>query len=96
MTMPRRIAKEFLHGNDVTVLDWPAVSPDMNCIENLWAVLSRALSQHKPQPQDPDELFAILSDEWNKIPEDIVLSHTASMRRRVVGLWRQEGGYTKY
>ena len=47
MTMPllieqalQRIVAEYLENIYVTVLEWPAISPDMNCIENLWAFLS--------------------------------------------------------
>ena len=58
--------------------------------------LTRPSVAYHPSWNDPDELFAILSEEWNKIPDDVVLSHTASMRRRVDELWCVQGGYTKY
>eukprot|EP00052_Salpingoeca_macrocollata_P028890 m.284830 g.284830 ORF g.284830 m.284830 type:complete len:365 (-) comp22914_c0_seq8:348-1442(-) len=35
----------------VKVLDWPAYSPDLNPIENYWAIFKRALRQ-KPMPKD--------------------------------------------
>ena len=91
-----RIAAEYLRLNNVTVLEWPAISPDMNCIESLWAVLSRALRRRKPQPLNADELFNFLNEEWNRIPDEVVLSHTTSMRSRVDQLWRVQGGHTKY
>lgn len=37
-----------------TKLDWPSRSPDLNPIENLWALLK--LNIRKRQPQDLDEL----------------------------------------
>ena len=33
--------KNYLHEQSVSVLPWPAVSPDMNPIENVWAVLGK-------------------------------------------------------
>ena len=90
------VTAQYLTDQDITVLEWPAVSPDMNCVENVWALLSRAIRKHRPQPQTHDELFNILSAEWERIPAAVVYSHTSSMYRRVNALWRVDGGFTKY
>ena len=34
---------------NVSVLDWPPYSPDLNVIENLWAQLKRKIAERKPQ-----------------------------------------------
>ena len=36
-----RICRQFLNRNNVNVLPWPAVSPDMNLIEHIWDCLGR-------------------------------------------------------
>ena len=90
------VTAQYLTDQDITVLEWAAVSPDMNCVENVWALLSRAIRKHRPQPQTHDELFNILSAEWERIPAAVVYSHTSSMYRRVNALWRVDGGFTKY
>ena len=90
------ITQRFLTDHDVNVLDWPAYTPDMNCIENLWSYLTKALKKRKPDPENADELFQVLSDAWNAIPRTVVHAHTSSMRRRVDCLWRVQGSHTKY
>ena len=36
-----RICRQFLNRNNVNVLPWPAVSPDMNPVEQIWDYLGR-------------------------------------------------------
>ena len=36
-----RICRQFLNRNNINILPWPAVSPDMNPIEHIWDYLGR-------------------------------------------------------
>ena len=54
--------------NDVTVLDWPPCSPDVNPIENLWRDLKVAANAH--HPRDGEELWAAVQAAWTEIPGD--------------------------
>ncbi len=38
--------------NGVTVLDWPANSPDLNPIENLWDIVKRKMRDTRPNNAD--------------------------------------------
>lgn len=47
--------KKYLHNKSVKILTWPSQSPDLNPIENLWAILDKRLKDRKPQNEE--ELF---------------------------------------
>ena len=40
-------AKQFFRNSQVTLLNWPRYSPDINIIENVWHVMSQILFTHK-------------------------------------------------
>lgn len=77
-----------------TVMQWPANSPDMNPIENLWAILKRELHQRYPDTKylkgSPStikaSLKARLMDVWWDIGGDMLERLIESMPLRVAEL----------
>ncbi len=54
--------KSWLNDHGVTVLDWPANSPDLNPIENLWGIVKRKMRDTRPN--NADELKALSKKPW--------------------------------
>ncbi len=77
-------------------LPWPAMSPDMNPIENLWAEVSRTMNESVIQPTNVPDMRQAIIDAWDAIPIDTLASLVDSMSRRVQALYRARGGHTKY
>ena len=82
----------FLDDAGIQLLSWPAVSPDLNPIENVWAELRDGLKRH-PVPANSDELFDLLSTLWDGID---ALPYIKSMRRRISSIIKVDGGHIKY
>ncbi len=63
------ITKSWLQRKSVRVLDWPACSPDLSPIENVWRILKRKMRQRRPRTVA--HLKTCLQEEWDKItPEN--------------------------
>ena len=75
-----RLAKEFLKNNVPEVIDWPSNSPDLNPIENLWAIVKSNVE--KRMPKNLNDLEKFMAEEWDLIPESVILSLINSMRQR--------------
>ncbi|GBM02423.1 hypothetical protein AVEN_76475-1 [Araneus ventricosus] len=56
------------HQDEFTVLPWPANTPDLNPIENLWDHLDRVVRAMDPQPRNLAQLATALESAWLNIP----------------------------
>lgn len=87
---------KFLKDNGVRVLPWPGNSPDMNPIENLWAILKKRMK--KENICNKTELIAKLISVWHRDEEIKAFCETLtdSMPRRISALIKAKGSFTKY
>ena len=75
---------------------WPANSPDLNPIENLWHILRDRIRKRKVQPRTKEALIEALQEEWVKLDMKIVNDLIDSMPRRLQAVIDAKGGATKY
>lgn len=79
---------------EVKVLDWPAQSPDLNPIENLWSILDQNLKDRKSNTED--ELFTVLKKGWSELSQNCLQNLVESMPRRIKACIENKGLATKY
>ncbi len=91
-----KIVKKWFGDNRVTLMDWPAQSPDLNPIENLWWELERKVKLRGERPRKCQELLEILEKEWRAIPQKTLAKLVESMPRRIEAVLAAKGGHTKY
>ena len=86
----------WLEDQGFNVLGWCPNSPDMNIIENLWDHLDRMVCSRDPLPQNLDELWEALKEEWENIDQGYIDSLYASLLNQVRELLKANGGETHY
>ncbi len=86
--------KTWSNDHGVTVLDWPANSPDLNPIENLWGIVKRKMRDTRPN--NADELKATVKETWASIPPQQCHKLITSMPRRIEAVIKAKGAPTKY
>jgi len=84
------VATHYIDHNVPDVLPWPARSPDLNPIENLWALLKRNI--RKRFPQTLDQLEDTILEEWIRLPENTVRNLCDDFPRRLKKLYNEQGG----
>lgn len=91
-----RICKDFLEQNDIQVLSWPAKSPDLSPIENLWGLLKDRLRKMDHPPTTIPALTEFLQREWQAFPQPMIRRLFNSMRRRCTKCIAAMGGHIDY
>jgi hypothetical protein len=68
---------------------WPAKSPDLNPIEQIWSYLKKKLKGRRFV--DEDDLFAAIQAEWNAMDYDMVANFVSSFNARCTVCARLDG-----
>jgi hypothetical protein len=77
-------------------IDWPANSPDLNPLENIWGLLKGRLGARYPRPSGNDEMRAAILEEWAKITPQEILKFVDTMPERIAAVIANEGGHTRW
>lgn len=90
-----KIVKKWLNDNKIDCFEWPAQSPDLNPIENMWYFMKSRL-QNYPTRSIP-QLKKALTDLWCRgIEMDSFIKFAESMPKRLQQVIARKGGATSY
>ncbi|GFW27370.1 glutamate decarboxylase [Trichonephila clavipes] len=70
---------DCLDSEGIQRLVWPARSPDLNPIENVWDALGRQVSGRNYPPTNKNTYIRALTDEWDKLPQQLLDNVVQSM-----------------
>ncbi|GFW22375.1 transposable element Tcb1 transposase [Trichonephila clavipes] len=90
------IVQRFFVNHQIELLPWPARSPDLSPIENIWSMVAQRLIQFTPRAAIPDQLCQRVESDWSAVPQEQIQSLFESMPRRVAAVISNNGGYSGY
>ena len=90
-----KTTQEFatLHAIDI-LPSWPPNSPDLNPIENLWAMVKKRI--RIATTASAAELQRVIEEKWHSIPQRVVDTLVESFPRRLELCLEKEGGWIGY
>ncbi|GFV12385.1 transposable element Tcb2 transposase [Trichonephila clavipes] len=88
--------QDCLDSEGIQRLVWPARSPDLNPIENVWNALGRQVAGRNYAPTNKNTLIRSLTEEWDKLPQQLLDNVVQSMVRRVECCITLHGGHIPY
>lgn len=88
--------KDWLEANGVETMQWPALSPDLNPIENLWGWLSRKVYSQGRQFHSVSDLKRGILNAWSEIPDELIKKLFNSMNDRMIKVIQARGSSIDY
>ena len=85
-----KVCKEWLQNNRIQVLNWPAQSPDLNLIENLWEEIVN-MKINRENCKNKADLFQVLKIAWEGITLDTISNLISSMPRKCACVIQNKG-----
>lgn len=88
--------REWFRRNNIEVLPWPAYSPDINPVENVWGLIVKEIYKRNFRPNNSDELWEVIHECWEELNPNIIANLINSIPDRLVQIVEKNGHMTKY
>ena len=91
-----RVTKKWFKDKNIEIMDWPASSPDLNPIENVWKIMKDNIQKRENFPRTVKELKIALKEEWSNFDMSVLRRVVDSMPQRIEAVLEANGGPTHY
>ncbi|KAG5863661.1 hypothetical protein JTB14_029373 [Gonioctena quinquepunctata] len=65
-----QVVNESIEFHGINRMEWPARSPDMNCIEHVCDQISKPLNRLKEPVETLEQLGEVVREIWMNVPQD--------------------------
>lgn len=86
----------FIKAKKIPVLPWPSKSPDLNPMENMWAILVEKIYKNGRQFQTKEQLKKAIQKYWKEIGQDTIDTLVDSMKMHCCLVMTAGGNKIKY
>lgn len=86
--------RDWFTQNQVTVMEWPAASPDLNPIENVCQIMKDRVE--KIQPENITDWKVTIMETWMGLDQNFIDSLIDSMQRCIAQCIERHRGLTDY
>ncbi|PIC13099.1 hypothetical protein B9Z55_027975 [Caenorhabditis nigoni] len=91
-----RRTMKWLEDRRIPVLSWPACSPDMNIIENVWGVMVHKIYEGNKKYDNVRQLKKAIVAAWKDVDQQLIDNLYLSLDSRIFELTKNRGGHTSY
>lgn len=89
-----RFTQDYLHRNGIRTMSWPAHSPDIIIIENIWLLIKRNFRVGRIE--NKEDVFHEIQRKWTENTSEYIKSLYQTIPRRLESVIRLKGHLTTY
>lgn len=87
---------DWFKEKNIDIMKWPALSPDLNPIENIWGIMSNRIYSNGRQYESLQQLKCEINRTWAEISKSELENLINSMPKRMEEVVRNSGAHTHY